>query len=93
MAGLALGGLLAASGCTKKAAETPAEGTAADTATEPVAAAATGECWGVNECKGKGDCGGPDGSSCAGTNECKGKGWKKMTEADCKEKGGQFKAG
>ena len=32
------------------------------------------ECMGGNECKGKGDCGGP-GYSCAGHNACKGKGF------------------
>ena len=44
-------------------------------------------CQGVNECKGKGACGGPD-SSCAGTNACKGKGWILLTEKECKEKKG-----
>ena len=33
------------------------------------------ECHGGNSCKGKGECGGPDGRACAGTNSCKGKGW------------------
>ena len=44
-------------------------------------------CSGVNECKGKGACGGAD-SSCAGTNDCKGKGWVLLTEKECKEKKG-----
>jgi hypothetical protein len=34
------------------------------------------KCAGINECKGKGECGAADGShSCKGKNECKGKGW------------------
>jgi uncharacterized membrane protein len=51
------------------------------------AAAANVKCTGVNECKGKGACGGA-GNACAGKNECKGKGVTAMTEADCKTKGG-----
>ena len=50
----------------------------------------TGECHGVNECAKKGACGGK-GHSCAGKNECAKKGWLKMTEAECKKKGGKFK--
>lgn len=60
------------------------------------AAGVAGECHGVNECKGKGDCGGvrSDGTkySCSGNNECKGKGWLGMTKEECDQKGGQFKA-
>lgn len=51
------------------------------------AAAANVKCTGVNECKGKGSCGGA-GNSCAGKNACKGKGVMAMSEADCKAKGG-----
>ena len=51
-----------------------------------------GECHGINRCKGQGECGGK-GHSCAGKNACEGKGWKKMTEAECKKKGGKFKKG
>jgi hypothetical protein len=45
------------------------------------------KCTGVNECKGKGACGGA-GHDCAGNNECKGKGWVSLAEKDCKAKGG-----
>jgi hypothetical protein len=45
------------------------------------------KCAGVNECKGKGACGGAD-HDCAGKNGCKGKGWILMSAADCKAKGG-----
>lgn len=31
-------------------------------------------CWGINKCKGTGDCGGK-GHSCHGQNTCKGQGW------------------
>ncbi len=44
-------------------------------------------CANVNECKGKGACGGAN-HGCAGQNECKGKGWIKLSEKDCKAKGG-----
>lgn len=47
-------------------------------------------CEGVNECKGKGACGGKSGTSCAGTNECKGKGWVLVTEKECKDKKGKI---
>ena len=54
----------------------------------------TGECHGVNACKGKGDCGGKNPAhSCAGQNACKGKGWLKLTEKECKAKKGKFIAG
>ncbi len=57
-------------------------------------------CYGVNDCKGHGTCGGKvsgcsgkDGChmtvSCKGKNECKGKGFKKISEKDCKAKGGK----
>ncbi len=48
-----------------------------------------GKCFGINACKGKGDCGGK-GHDCAGKNSCKGKGWKKMTKAQCEAKKGKF---
>lgn len=53
--------------------------------------AAKGECWGVNACKGQGECGGA-GHSCAGKNACKGQGWLALTKADCDGRGGKFKA-
>ncbi|MFQ5876996.1 MAG: hypothetical protein ACE5JH_04800 [Acidobacteriota bacterium] len=51
----------------------------------------TVKCYGINSCKGHGECGAPDGShSCAGKNQCKGKGWVKVkSEKECKEKGGK----
>lgn len=54
-------------------------------------AEATGECTGVNACKGKGACGG-DGHECAGKNSCKGKGWVSLTEKECTAKKGTWKA-
>lgn len=47
------------------------------------------KCLGVNECKGTSQCGVPGEHSCHGANSCKGKGWIKMSEKDCKEKGGK----
>lgn len=52
---------------------------------------AKGQCHGVNDCKGHGECKGA-GNSCEGHNECKGKGWVKMSQADCETKGGKFVA-
>jgi hypothetical protein len=46
-------------------------------------------CAGINECKGKGVCAGPE-SECAGVNTCKGKGVIAATPAECKEKGGKI---
>jgi len=63
---------------------------AGDKAAPKKDAKATGteiRCTGVNECKGKGACGGAN-HSCAGQNECKGKGWVTLAEKDCKAKGG-----
>ena len=57
-----------------------------------VEAGKKGECWGVNECKGKGACGGV-GHECAGGNACKGQGWLSLTKTACDEKHGNFKAG
>ena len=39
-------------------------------------------CYGVNACKGTGDCGGK-GHSCAGENECKGKGYLNVPKGLC----------
>ncbi|MCE9597467.1 MAG: hypothetical protein K8S54_05815 [Spirochaetia bacterium] len=50
-----------------------------------------GECYGINSCKGTGDCGGADGGACKGTNSCKGKGFLNMTAQQCKIHAGTFK--
>ncbi len=48
------------------------------------------KCAGINSCSGKGECAAADGShDCGGKNSCKGKGWVKVTEKECKEKGGE----
>lgn len=39
-------------------------------------------CYGVNKCKGTGDCGGK-GHSCHAQNACKGQGYIDMSEDDC----------
>ena len=55
-------------------------------ATAPVAHADPAEeivrCYGINACKGNGDCGGK-GHSCAGENECKGKGYLNFDKETC----------
>ena len=49
---------------------------AVEDASKPVA------CYGVNKCKGSGDCGGK-GHSCAGRNACKGQGYIELDKDDC----------
>lgn len=39
-------------------------------------------CYGINACKGKGECGGK-GHSCAGENSCRGKGCIKLPKEKC----------
>ena len=48
-------------------------------------------CSGINECKGKGACGGAGmANECKGKNACKGKGVQAMkTEKECADKGGK----
>ncbi|PIQ24037.1 hypothetical protein COW36_05830 [bacterium (Candidatus Blackallbacteria) CG17_big_fil_post_rev_8_21_14_2_50_48_46] len=53
------------------------------------AQAETGQCHGVNACKGQGDCSGK-GHNCGGHNSCKGQGWLKTNAKECQAKGGQF---
>ena len=49
-------------------------------------------CYGINACKGTGDCGGK-GYSCAGKNACKGEGFIKLTADTCARiNGGSLKA-
>ena len=49
-------------------------------------------CYGVNACKGMGDCGGKA-HSCAGMNECKGQGYVKLPAGTCmKIQGGSLTA-
>lgn len=67
-----------------------AEGAEAAPAEGGEAAPMTAEqvkCSGINECKGKGECGAAD-HSCKGQNECKGKGWVMASTEDCSGKGG-----
>ena len=47
-------------------------------------------CYGINKCKGTGDCGGK-GHACAGNNECAGHGFIKLEKETClKIKGGSL---
>jgi len=58
--------------------------------TSPARAADEAHCYGINACKGKGDCGGK-GHSCAGENVCKGKGYLKLDKETClKIQGGRL---
>ena len=60
---------------------------------EDAAGGAKVKCYGVNGCKGTGECGGK-GHGCAGKNECKGKGWvyKASAEECLKIEGGRLTA-
>ena len=85
LAAAALAALTMAAGC--------AHGSkTATTAQAAPAAGKGGECYGVNTCKGAGECGGP-GHSCAGQNSCKGQGWITLIQADCEARHGTFKKG
>ncbi len=77
--GAALSGLLIASGCAHSH-DSMSHGEMAK-----------GQCHGVNDCKGKGECK-TVASSCEGKNDCKGKGWTSMSKADCDAKGGNHVA-
>jgi len=47
-------------------------------------------CYGINKCKGTGECGGK-GHACAGENECAGKGWIMLEKEKClRIKGGRL---
>ena len=49
-------------------------------------------CYGINKCKGAGDCGGKS-HSCAGKNECAGQGYLKLDKDTClKIQGGRLTA-
>ena len=64
---------------------------AALTCTAKAEDSAGGPCYGVNACKGTGDCGGKAGNSCAGKNACKGQGWLKLPKEACtKIQGGRL---
>lgn len=50
----------------------------------------TVHCYGINKCKGTGDCGGK-GHSCAGKNACKGQGYLELSKETClKIQGGRL---
>jgi uncharacterized membrane protein len=48
------------------------------------------KCFGVNSCRGKGQCSGKGTNACAGQNSCKGKGWLYLQANDCQKKGGKI---
>ncbi len=50
-----------------------------------------GRCFGVNGCKGQGNCKSAK-NDCKGKNACKGQGWLEMLQADCSDKQGQWEA-
>jgi uncharacterized membrane protein len=63
---------------------------AAPIGTATAADAENVHCYGVNKCKGTGDCGGK-GHSCAGENTCKGQGYLNLDKETClKIEGGRL---
>ncbi len=65
---------------------------AAVTSVSAVAQADDVHCYGINKCKGTGDCGGK-GNSCKGTNACKGQGFLTVSSDSCtKISGGRLTA-
>ncbi len=75
-------GLVAAAGITF--------GQAAQAADEMGSAGGKVPCYGINKCKGAGDCGGK-GHTCAGQNGCAGQGYIKLEKETCmKIKGGSL---
>jgi hypothetical protein len=61
-------------------------------ATASMATEINGRCFGVNACKGQGQCKSAH-NACKGQNTCKGKGWLAMTKGECDNQGGQFENG
>lgn len=63
-------------------------------ATAPLtpAAAADVQCFGLNSCKGQGQCK-TSANSCKGQNSCKGKGFIMMDKSTCLSKGGTLSLG
>lgn len=59
-----------------------AAGAAGLTQSAQAADEAQAPCYGVNKCKGTGDCGGKS-HGCAGKNECGGKGYIELDKDDC----------
>ena len=67
-----------------------AAGTVAVTHPAQAADAKKVPCYGINKCKGTGDCGGK-GHGCAGKNACEGKGYINLSKDDClRIKGGSL---
>ncbi len=82
--GLGKGGMLLASAVTGLLALAAPVGTATAGDADKV------HCYGVNKCKGTGDCGGK-GHSCAGENTCKGQGYLNIDKEAClKIEGGRL---
>jgi uncharacterized membrane protein len=79
---IAVAGLLTA--CTANQTPPATQETAHATAAKKV------PCYGINKCKGTGDCGGKD-HSCGGQNGCAGKAWLNLEKEVClKIKGGSL---
>ena len=82
--GVNLGGMLLASAVTGLLTLAAPVGTATAADADKV------HCYGVNKCKGAGDCGGK-GHSCAGENACKGQGYLTVDKETClKIEGGRL---
>ena len=82
--------LLLAAALSGLALASMANETAKPAASAKEAKEVSGQCHGINSCKGTSACH-SEMNSCAGTNACKGKGWLKTSEKECKQKKGTFK--
>ncbi len=58
-------------------------------ATSAMATEFKGRCFGVNGCKGQGNCKTAQ-NDCKGHNACKGKGWVEMLKDECESQSGQW---
>lgn len=47
------------------------------------------KCFGVNSCRGRGQCGTKVSNTCAGQNSCKGTAWLYLAPEECQKRGGK----
>ena len=81
--GAAMAGILAGTAATAVRADQDSQATPQKMIVVP--------CYGLNACKGKGECGSKtDGNGCGGSNACKGRGWLSMPKKSCQAAGGSL---
>ena len=81
--GAAMAGILAGTAATAVRAEQASQATPQKMVVVP--------CYGLNACKGKGECGSKtDANGCGGSNACKGQGWLSIPKKSCLAAGGSL---